>query len=330
MAVYMRSAASYLPEKRLSNDDLSKIVDTNDEWIRSHTGIGFRHIADDSEAVSDLAAHAGRRALEKAGIAPEDISLIILATSTQDYAGFPSTACIAQSKIGAKNAAAFDLAAACSGFVYAVTLADAMIRTSGGNILILAGDILSRIVDWSDRNSCVLFGDGAGAVVLSADPGKEAKEGVSGILASTIRAYGSDHDAILVENSGYRKDPRSLDHVKGPYIVMDGRRTYNFAVNENVEIVQALIEKAGVSINDIKWFVPHQANARIIQAASKRLGIDESRFFMNIEERSNTSAATIPIALSEMQEKGLLSRGDLVASVGFGAGLASGGLLYRW
>lgn len=330
MAVYFRSAASYLPARRVSNDDLSKIVDTNDEWIRSHTGIGFRHIADDSEAVSDLAAKAGLRALEKAGIRPEELSLIILATSTQDYSGFPSTASIAQKKIGAKNAAAFDIAVACSGFVYGVTLAEAMIKASGGNVLVLAGDILSRIVDWTDRNTCVLFGDGAGAAVLSPEPGNGAKEGLSGILATTIRSYGDDFDAITVENSGYRVDPKKLDKSKGPYIVMDGRRTYNFAVNENVELVQILAERAGVEIGDIKWFVPHQANARIIQAAAKRLNIDESRFFMNIEECSNTSAATIPIALSEMDDKGLLTRGDLIASIGFGAGLASGGVLYRW
>jgi 3-oxoacyl-[acyl-carrier-protein] synthase III len=330
MAVYIRSVASYLPQKRVSNDDLAKIVDTNDEWIRSHTGIGFRHIADDSEAVSDLVATAAKRALQKAGIAAQDISLIILATSTQDYLAFPSTACIVQNKIGATKAAAFDLSAACSGFVYSVSLAEAMIKANGGNVLVLAGDVLSRILDWSDRNTCVLFGDGAGAALLSADPGADCRPGLSGILATTLRAYGSDWDAIKIENAGFRMKQDRLDRSKPAYIAMDGRRTYTFAVNENVELVKALAEKAGVKLEDIKWFVPHQANARIIQAAAKRLGIDESRFFLDIEEHSNTSAATIPIALSEMDDRGLLRRGDLVASVGFGAGLASGGILYRW
>lgn len=330
MAVYIRSAASYLPQNRVSNDDLSKTVDTNDEWIRSHTGIGFRHIADDSEAVSDLVAKAARKALDKAGIAASDISLIILATSTQDYLAFPSTACIVQSKIGADKAAAFDISAACSGFVYAVTLADAMIKANGGNVLVLAGDVLSRILDWSDRNTCVLFGDGAGAAVLSSDPGAQARPGVSGILATTLRAYGSDYDAIRIENAGFRMKQECFDRSKPAYIAMDGRRTYTFAVNENVEIVNALMDKAGVSLDEVAWFVPHQANARIIQAAAKRLGVDEGRFFLDIEEHSNTSAATIPIALAEMDERGLLHRGDLIASVGFGAGLASGGILYRW
>ncbi len=330
MAAYIRSIGAYLPKKRLSNDDLSKIVDTTDEWIRSHTGIGFRHIAEDADSVSDLAARAANDALEAAGLLPEDISLIILATATPDYAGFPSTACVVQHKIGARNAAAFDLTAACSGFMYGLTMAETYLAAKGGHALVVAGETLSRAVDWTDRNTCVLFGDGAGAAVLSVSQG-EGQSGESGkIIGTQLRSYGSDYDAIIIKNAGFRINPADNDRSKGPGIAMDGRRVYNFAVNEVSEVTQKLVSDAGFSLDQVKWFVPHQANARIISAAAKRLGVDESRFFMNIEEYANTSAASIPIALHDMDKKGLLTRGDLIVSVGFGAGLTSAGVLYRW
>jgi 3-oxoacyl-[acyl-carrier-protein] synthase-3 len=330
MSVYIRSFGSYVPKKRITNDDLSKIVDTTDEWIRSHTGIGSRHIADDAESVSDLALKAAHHALDAAGIDPEELSVIVLATATQDYTGFPSTACIVQHKLGAKNAAAFDIAAACSGFMYAVTIAEGLIATKGGYALVLSGEILSRAVDWTDRNTCVLFGDGAGAAVIAASPGKELPAESGQVLSTRIRSYGSDYDAIVMKNAGYRINADDNDRGKKPAIAMDGRRVYNFAVNEVSDMSLALLGQAGLGLDDVTWFVPHQANARIISAAAKRLGVDESRFFVDIEDYANTSAASIPIAICDMQSRGLLKRGDLVVSVGFGAGLTSGGILFRW
>lgn len=324
MPIAFRSFGRFVPERRLSNDDLSRSIETSDEWIRSHTGIGYRHIAEDGSAASDLALSAARDALEKAGRKPEELSLIILATTTPEYTGFPSTACVLQSKLGARNATALDISAACSGFIFAISIASAMLARDGGLALIVSAELLSRIVDWEDRNTAVLFGDGAGAAILETAEGP--RDG--GILLNIQHSYGSDFDALYVRNSG--TGASAPQGAAKPSIAMDGRRVYNFAVTENAKLIVEACQRGGVEPGQVDWYVPHQANARIIQAAAKRLGLDEARFFVDIEEYANTSAASIPIALCDMEERGLLKRGQLILLLGFGAGLTSGACLFRY
>ncbi len=326
MPICIKAISSWVPLNRVSNDDLAKTVDTSDEWIRSHTGIGFRHIIDPADAVSDMGVRAAQAALEKSGLQPGDIKMILVATSSPDYLGFPSTACVIQGKLGCSGAPAFDLTAACSGFIYGLSIIDAMLPTmGGGHALLIAAEALSRLTDWSDRNTCVLFGDGAGAAVLSTGAGDGC-----GILATILRAYGEDSDALYTDAGGCRLPYPADSQARAPAIRMDGRRVYNFAVGENVEILKDITAKAGLSIQDLDWIVPHQANARIIQAAAKRLDIPDSKVFIDIEDYANTSSATIPIALCDMERRGLLKRGQLVAMTGFGAGLTSGAALLRW
>jgi 3-oxoacyl-[acyl-carrier-protein] synthase-3 len=301
------------------------MVETSDEWIRSHTGIGARHIVDDADCSSDMGTRAAEAAIAKAGIKKDEIRLVVLSTCSPDYASFPSTACVMAGKLGLSNAAAFDITAACSGFVYGLAIAEGMLPAMGGYALIVASEMISRLVDWTDRDTCVLFGDGAGAAIIGLDGGPDR-----GLVASTLKAYGSDFDALRVESGGYRRPFADGATNLKPSIAMDGRRVYNFAVNENVVLIQECAAKAGWSLDEVKWVVPHQANARIIQAAAKRLGQPESKFFMNIEEYANTSAASIPIALGDMEKRGLLAPGDRLILVGFGAGLTSGAVALRW
>jgi 3-oxoacyl-[acyl-carrier-protein] synthase-3 len=328
MPIYLRSIGAYAPEKRVSNDDLAKTIDTSDEWIRSHTGIGARHIAADSESTSDLAAKAALKAIEAAGLTKDDITYFSLSSATQDYGSFPSTACVAQGKLGLKNAFAFDISAACSGFIYGLALAESYVLQHGGNAIVAAGEVLSRTVDWTDRATCVLFGDGAGAAVVSATKGPEGQN--HEILDSIVKSYGENYDALYLGNVGFRPEVINAPEMKKPRMTMDGHRVYNFAVNENVTLIQALVEKAGLTLADIKWIVPHQANSRIIQAAAKRLGLQENRFFVNIQEYANTSACSIPLALADMEKQNLLKAGDKIILVGFGAGLTSGAMLIQW
>ncbi len=326
MGSHIRAIASWVPERRVTNDDLAKTVDTSDEWIRSHTGIGARHIIDDADAVSDLGARAAKAALAKAGLQPSDIKIIVCATATPDYLGFPSTACVIQGKIGCEGVPAFDVTAACSGFIYGLAIIDSLLASlGGGHALLIASEALSRLTDWSDRNTCVLFGDGSGAAVISS-----GMEGNRGVLATILKAYGKDADALYTEGSGTRKPYAAGMAVQPPYIRMDGRRVYNFAVSENVELLKEITAKAGIGLDDLDWIIPHQANARIIQAAAKRLGIPEAKVFLNIEDYANTSSATIPIALNDMENRGLLKKGQLLAITGFGAGLTSGAAVIRW
>lgn len=326
MEARITGVGSYVPERRVTNSELAQTLDTSDEWIQSHTGIRARHIAEPEDAASDLGVRAAEQALQQADCAPEDIDLILLATSTPDYQGLPSTACVVQDRLGCKNAGAMDIVAACTGFVYGLETARAYIR--GGlakRILLIGTEIYSRIVDWSDRSTCILFGDGAGACVL------EAQDGTYGIIDSILRSRGADARSLYRPTGGSRT-PIQKGEISDSesYLKMDGRKVYVFAVSALVDIIRHLLERNSVSIEEIDYIVPHQANIRIIEAAAKRADIPIKRFFTNLHEYANTSAASIPIALAEMSENGLLSPGTTLLTVGFGAGLAFGGNLIRW
>lgn len=329
-SIVIRSMGAYLPQRRMSNDELASQlhIETTDEWIRSHTGIGWRHLIADDQATSDLGAAAARQALERAGVAAADLDLIILSTTTPDYVGCPSTACLVQGKIGAVNAAAFDIVSACSGFVYALAIAKGMMLSGmARRALVISAEALSRVTDWSDRNTCVLFGDGAGAALLEV-----SDEVGQGLLNSRLQADGTGWEYIIVRDGGTANPYKAGDMAgrKPPVIEMMGRKVYAFAVKELPEILQKLVDEAGVTLDDVKWIVPHQANGRIIASAASQMGIPESRFYMNLEQRANTSSASIPIALCELEAEGGLKRGDLIAIVGFGSGLTSAGALIRW
>lgn len=325
MKAAIRSVGSYLPKKRLSNDDLARTIDTSDEWIYSHTGIRARRIAADEEATSDLAVAAAREALAAADLAAGSIDLIIVATGTPDFNGFPSTASIVQERLQATNAGAMDLTAACTGFVYGVETAASFIKAgSARNVLVVGSETLSRIVDWKDRNTCVLFGDGAGAVVMSAE------EGSGGVLRSLLRSEGRGAEDLIIPCGGSRHPfQKGVTRGEELCIQMNGRKVYTFAVRAIGETIEALLGKE-LTLADVAYIVPHQANVRIIEAAAERFAIEPSRFYVDIEEFANTSAASIPIALAEMNRKGLLKRGDLLLTIGFGAGLTYGGNLIRY
>jgi len=327
-SVIIRAIGAGLPTKRVSNDELPKSLETSDEWIRSHTGIGWRHIAAEDQATSDLAVLAAQDALTKAGLAATDIDLIIVATTSPDYFGCPSTSCVVQNKLGAPQAAAFDLVAACSGFIYGLAAAKGMMLTGvARRVLVIGAEVLSRLTDWTDRNTCVLFGDGSGAAILEL-----SDEPDQGILNTHLGADGTGNQYIVVRNGGsaHPYTRGSLAHRKLPVIEMNGKKVFVFAVRTLPEVLRTLVKDAGITLDDVKWIVPHQANARIIQAAASQMGIPESRFFMNLEQRANTSGASIPLALCDLEAQGGLQRGDLVAIVGFGSGLTYGGALIRW
>jgi 3-oxoacyl-[acyl-carrier-protein] synthase III len=333
MAVEITATGSYVPEKTLTNDDLSRIVETSDEWIYSHTGIRSRHIARDDEAASDLAYYAAMNALralnpEHPEQAAESIALIVVATASSDYVGFPSAACIVQDRIGAKNAAAFDIAAGCSGFVYALDTAVCMMSSGERKrALVIGTEVLSRLTDWTDRNTCILFGDGAGAVILELTQGARH----SGVIRSVLGADGAGADKLIVRRGGTRAPFISGETVEDPpHIEMDGHSVYLFAVNAVTRTIQRLLEREGLAIENVKRIIPHQANERIIEAAAKRLGISTDIFFLNMEKYANTSAASVPIALDELIRSGGLEKGDIIITLGFGAGLTYGGNLIVW
>jgi 3-oxoacyl-[acyl-carrier-protein] synthase-3 len=325
MAVIIRSTGVHIPERRLTNTELAAMVDTTEEWIDSHTGIRNRHIAADGVVTSDMAAEAARIALERAGIEPRELDLIVVATATPDFFGFPATSCIVQDKIGAHGSAAFDLGAGCTGFIYALDAAAAMLEArKGRNALVIGAETLSRIVDWEDRSTCVLFGDGAGAAVIS-----RIEESGRGLIASILGAEGSGSgDLYLVQEGRSTTFGREAPLV--PRISMNGKAVYDFAVRSITALVHRLLHASAYNLEDFAWIVPHQANARIVQAAAKRLGAPEGKFYLNLSEYANTSSASIPIALDEMSHKGLLKKGDLVMLVGFGAGLTYGAQAIRW
>jgi 3-oxoacyl-[acyl-carrier-protein] synthase-3 len=309
----------YLPHRVMTNDDLATMVDTSDEWIRQRTGIAERRIAGAHESTAEMGLQAAQGALQSAGVSGRDLDLVIVATATPDQV-FPSMASILQDALGASHAGAFDLSAGCSGFVYALVMATAAIRSSQARMALVVGaERLSAVTDWSDRNTCVLFGDGAGAVLLGAG------EGPSGILSSTLGSDGSGADALALRVKE-TDDPKA----RGPYIVMDGRQVYKFASRVIVSSVKQVVADAGVTLDDLKWLVPHQANQRIIASACEALGLPADKAVSNLDRYGNTSAASIPIALCEAAEEGKLADGDLIVLVGFGAGLSWGAALVRW
>lgn len=315
----------YVPEKVLTNSDLEKIVETSDEWIVSRTGIRERHIAAPEQATSDLAYEAAVRALASAGLTAEELDLIIVATITPDMA-FPSTACILQDKLGAKGAAAFDLSAACSGFVYGLATANGFIQTGMyKNALIIGADCLSRITDYTDRNTCVLFGDGAGAVVIG-----EVPEG-RGFKSFDLGAEGAGGGLLKLEAGGSRL-PATTETIENKlhYIYMNGREVFKFAVRVMASATDVVLEKAGYAKEDIDIFVPHQANIRIIQSAMQRLELPAEKVVINVDKYANTSAASIPLALVEAAEEGRIKEGDRVLMVGFGGGLTWGASVLVW
>ncbi len=327
MNAYIKSIGTYIPERRVTNDELAKTMDTSDEWIRSHTGIGSRHIADKSMNTADIAIKAAEVALERGGVKAEELDMIILTTATPDYVGFPATACIVQDKLGASNAGAFDLTAGCTGFVYGLEVAKNFLKSGHmKNILLVSAEMLTQIANWEDRNTAVLFGDGAGAVVVST-----SDDDISGIDDTILKAEGSGSYAL----------ERKVGGVAHPYeegkttwadtaLYMDGQAVYKFAVKVNTQLISSLMERNNLTIDDIKWIVPHQANERILQAAAKRLKLSMDKFFLNLEEYANTSSASIPLALNDLYEKGELKRGDKLLLTGFGAGLTYGGAIIRW
>jgi len=314
----------YVPEDVLTNADMEKLVDTTDEWITTRSGIKTRHKANDREATSDLATGAARLAIQKAGISAEELDIIVVATITPDMF-FPSTACFLQKNIGAKNAFAYDIAAACSGFIYGVDIADKFLSTGNyRNVLVLGAETLTKITDYTDRGSCVLFGDGAGAVVLQ--PGEEGR----GVIDSAL--YSEAYPDLLYMPAGGSRNPSTVETVQEHmhYIKLAGRDVFIHAVQKIQNSIDVLLEKTKTDINDVKYILPHQMNYRIMKSVAKHLGISMDKVYSNIDRYGNTSAASIPIALAEMEERGLLQRDDLIVLTAFGGGFTWGAMLIRW
>ncbi len=315
-------AGGYLPEKILTNDDLAKLVDTSDAWIRQRTGIAERHIAAEGELTSDLAVAAARRALDRAAVPIEDIDLIVLATSTPDNT-FPAAAVTVQAKLGMTWGAAFDMQAVCSGFVYALTTADAMIRAGQANkALVIGAETFSRILDWNDRATCVLFGDGAGAVVLSA----EEQAGTCddrGLLTARLRADGRHKMQLYVD--GGPSATMTVGHLR-----MEGREVFKFAVSAIGDVIEETFRESGLTPDQIDWFIPHQANIRIIDGSAKKFGIPDEKVVKTVAQHGNTSAASIPLALAVACEDGRIKRGDLLLLESMGGGFTWGAAILRW
>jgi len=348
MAIEIIGTGRAVPARKVSNDDLAAKIETSDEWIRSHTGIGSRYIADDDTVTSDLALEAAKNALamaagysgddpgerdRAAALEAKSLDMIVLGTCTPDFAGTPSTACIVQHGLGAENAGAMDVAAACTGFIYGLEAAAGMLTVSKKRkrALVIGAEVLSKVVDWSDRGTCVLFGDGAGAVVLEKTDAPSEGPERRGLVRTALMADGSGAESLLFRRGGTRFPFRPGETVeKGSHIEMNGQEVYNFAVKAVTDTIGALMRDEGLDKDDLAWIIPHQANARIIQAAGKRLRIPAEKFFLNIEEYANTSAASVPLALDEMNRGGKLKRGDTIMTVGFGGGLTYGGNVIIW
>lgn len=315
---------AHVPTQVLSNTDLEKMIDTNDEWIIQRTGISERRIAGEGESTASMAVDAARKACENAGMAPADVELIIVATMSPEML-VPSTACFVQQGLGAVKAAAFDISAACSGFIYALTVARRMVETGQvGNALVIGAEALSRFTDYTDRGSCILFGDGAGAVVLQAARGDE------GVLYTTIHADGNGWDFIHIPAGGSRQ-PASHATVdgRGHYVKMRGREVYKFAIEKMQWLLEDCMQQCRLSVDDVTMVVPHQVNIRIIESATQKLGFPMDKVYVNIERYGNTSAASIPIALEEAVRSGKIGKGSTVILVGFGAGLTWAGAVVK-
>lgn len=318
----VRGTGAALPRRIMKNADFEGMVETSDEWIAQRTGIRQRHIAADDETTASLGEAAARAALDNAGLTPADIDLIVLATSTPNNT-FPATAVEIQNRLGMHHGFAFDLQAVCSGFVYAVTTADLYIR--GGlakRVLVVGAETFSRILDWSDRSTCVLFGDGAGALVLEAD---EGTGGIAdrGVLAMSLRSDGAHKDKLFVD--GGPSTTGTVGHLR-----MEGREVFKHAVGMITDVIEATFSQAGITADDLDWFVPHQANKRIIDASAKKLGIAEQKVVVTVDLHGNTSAASVPLALSVAVADGRIKKGDLVLLEAMGGGFTWGAVLVRW
>jgi 3-oxoacyl-[acyl-carrier-protein] synthase-3 len=322
--VKIAAVAHYAPEAVLTNADLEKVLDTTDEWITTRTGMKRRHVAAPDEAASDLAVAAAKKALAKASLRAADIDCFIVATATPDYL-FPATACIVASRLGATDKPAFDIEIACSGFIYGLTLASSLVRSGVyKRVMLIGAEVLTRIADRSDRATVVLFGDGAGAVILA--PSDE-----DCFLSSELGSDGSRPELLYIPGGGSRA-PHTQTSIEGKqqFLRMEGREVFKFAVTKMIEATDIALEKAHLQKSDLDWLIPHQANRRIINSAAKYLDMPESKVIVNIEEYGNTSAASIPMALSEAVDEGKIKNGDILVFVGFGGGLSWGAVCWKW
>ena len=325
MKATITATAKYLPQKTLSNQELEKMVDTSNEWILSRTGIENRHIVSDGEATSDMCSQIAKQLLEKSGKSAEDIDLILVATSTPDFL-VVSTAALVQDKIGAKNAWGYDIVAACTGFVYAMETGAKFIESgSYNNVIVIGADTMSSIIDYTDRNTCVIFGDGGGGVLL--EPTQED----IGIIDSILHIDGSGHKYLTVPAGGSANpaSKETLDN-KMHYVYQDGKTVYKFAVKNMANVSKKILDNNKLQGSDVKLFIPHQANRRIIDAAAKRCGLKDNQVLVNINKYGNTTAGTIPIALDEAVETGRLNKNDLLLLAAFGGGFTWGSMLIRW
>lgn len=317
----IRGTGAYLPSRILSNEDMSKIVETSDDWIRERTGIHKRHIAADGELTSDLATAAAKVALENAGIAALDVDLIVLATTTPDRT-FPATATAVQAKLGTGTGAAFDVQAVCSGFLFALATADSMMKSGlFKTALVIGAETFTRILDWSDRGTCVLFGDGAGAVVMTAE--NEDGAGGRGILAHHVRTDGTKSELLHVD--GGVSSTGTIGHVR-----MQGNQVFRHAVTNISSAIEVVLRETGTGVDEIDWFVPHQANQRILNAVAKRMKLDEDKVVSTVAQHGNTSAASIPLALHTAVSDGRIQSGQLVLSEAMGGGFSWGASLFRF
>jgi len=318
----VQGCGAYLPAKVVTNAELAKKMDTSDEWIQQRTGIKQRHIAADGEMTSDLALKAAERALAHAGMKVADLDLIVLATATPNET-FPATATVVQKELGMTGGAAFDIQAVCAGFVYGVSVADSLLKTGmGSTALVIGAETFSRILDWNDRGTCVLFGDGAGAIVLKAEEGKGSTAD-RGILANALHSDGRQHDILYVD--GGPSSTRTTGFLR-----MEGKEVFKHAVVNMAAVVGEVLDKAGLKASDIDWLVPHQANKRIIDGTGRKLGLAPERVVITVDRHANTSAASIPLALDAAVQDGRIKKGDLLLLEGIGGGLSWGASLVRW
>ena len=317
---FIRGTGSYLPAKVLTNDDMSQMVDTTNEWIIERTGITRRHVAADDEVTSDIAVGAAKQALEAAGMKASDVDLIVLATTTPDRT-FPATATAVQAKLGIEQGAAFDVQAVCSGFLFALATADSILKQGLFNTaLVIGAETFTRILDWSDRGTCVLFGDGGGAVVLQTEEWDGAED--AGVITHHIRTDGTKSDLLYVD--GGVSSTGTIGHVR-----MEGNKVFRHAVANISSAIQAVLDETGLSSEEIDWFVPHQANKRILDAVAKRMNIDDEKVVITVDQHANTSAASIPLALDYAVRSGRAKPGDLILSEAMGGGFSWGASLFR-